>query len=511
MVCSKVQISGEHQPNQVLYYKDGWTFHLVLSAISVSLGTCFPVGYSVGVINTPAEVIKKFCNESFVNHYDMILDERWLNVLWSFVVSIFIVGACIGSIVGSGVANTLGRRMGTLIIKLLLLAGGALCLFCGHFNSVELLILGRLLAGLAAGLSLVIVPMYLTELAPLKLSGSVGVYCVINIGIGVLIGQIMGLDFLLGRPEEWPYLISVFALVVLFTLPILLLVPESPKYLYVIKRNEEQALKELCRLRSATKDMLINDINILSEELRCNECTEANKDNKWTMMSVLLDKRLRLPLLLVCSMQAGQQTSGISAIFFYSQTIFQQTGLSEKEGQYATIGTGVINTVAAILVIKLLHIFGRRPLLLFSTGASTVLLALLALSMIFIDSFWWIPYMSMALVLLYVLLFGIGLGPIPYFIGSELFEVGPRSAGMAWGAFSNCSGNFLIGMLFPIMRDTIGPYSFFVFSGLTGVLFIFESMYFPETKGRTATEVSKLCSRGLQSRPLEQIEALESE
>lgn len=502
-------ISKKPHEHQEHYYKEGWTFYLILATITVTLGSSLPMGYNISVINTPGEVIKKFCNESFISRYDVHLDQQWLNVLWSFVVCIFVIGGCAGSIIGSRIANSLGRKMATLVTNFLLVGGGVLFLFCKRANSVEMLILGRLLVGLAGGLSTTIVPMYISELAPAKLSGLLGIYCVMNVGAGVLLGQIMGLDFLLGRPEDWPYLLSAYALLVLFTIPVLFLIPESPKYLFVIKRDEDRSLKELCQLRGTSKDMLINDLDILREEVRCSERTTVIGDNSWSMKRVLRDKRLRLPLLLVCAIQAGQQGSGINAVFYYSQTIFRQMGLTEKDAQYATIGCGVVNSIAMLLSLKLLSSFGRRPLLLASTATVTILLILLVGSMSFSELFWWMPYLSMIMVLLYVLAFSLGLGPITYFIGSELFEVGPRSAGMAWGSLCNWSGNFIAGMALPSMRDSIGPYSFLVFAGVTATLFVFQKVYLPETRGTSPTQISQLCSHGLQSRPLEKTDPQE--
>lgn len=83
------------------------------------------------------------------------------------------------------------------------------------------------------------------------------------------------------------------------------------------------------------------------------------------------------------------------------------------------------------------------------------------------------PYLCIVGVLGYVLCYGIGLGPIPYFIGSELFEVGPRPSAMALGSMANWGGNFLIGMTFPSLSDLIGAYSFFIFTAIVLVLLIF--------------------------------------
>ena len=73
------------------------------------------------------------------------------------------------------------------------------------------------------------------------------------------------------------------------------------------------------------------------------------------------------------------------------------------------------------------------------------------------------PWLCISAVLAYVLFYGIGLGPIPYFIGSELFDVGPRSAAMALGSVSNWGGNFIVGMMFPSFRKLLGSYTFLIF------------------------------------------------
>lgn len=83
------------------------------------------------------------------------------------------------------------------------------------------------------------------------------------------------------------------------------------------------------------------------------------------------------------------------------------------------------------------------------------------------------PYLSIAAVLGFVLSYGIGLGPIPYFIGAELFEVGPRPSAMALGSMANWGGNFIVGLSFPTMQRCMGPASFYIFAAIVVLLFIF--------------------------------------
>lgn len=83
------------------------------------------------------------------------------------------------------------------------------------------------------------------------------------------------------------------------------------------------------------------------------------------------------------------------------------------------------------------------------------------------------PYVCIVAVLAFVLCYGIGLGPIPYFIGSELFEVGPRPSAMALGSMANWGGNFIVGLSFPTMKSCLGAASFSIFTVVVVLLFLF--------------------------------------
>lgn len=488
---------NQHWTKTNEYTATGWSFYLILAGVITTIGSSVPVGYNIGVVNTPAEVIKQFCNESFISRYDVVLDEQWMNVLWSSVVSIFIVGGCTGSILGSYLADSLGRKMATIATGALWIAGALLFLLCRTANSVEMLIIGRLLVGLAGGLTTSIVPMYLTELAPPRLTGAMGVACPMGVNVGVLVGQVMGLNFLLGGPDNWPYLLGAYAILVIVCLPILFILPESPKYLYVMKRDEGKALEELSRLRGVSMSLLASELETLREE-----AATASVVQRYSMLQVAREPALRLPLLLVVALQAGQQTSGINAVFYYSQMMFEQAGLTAYQAQLATIAAGLVNVCTAALMVRLLPRAGRRPLVLRSVLAAALLLAALAAALNYMDAAPWMPYVCIVAVLSYVIAYGFGLGPIAYFIASEMFEVAPRPAAMAWGSLANWGGNFLIGMSFQTMRDTIGAYSFLVFSAVTAALYVFVRLYFPETRGKTPAQVSLLCSQGFRSRPL---------
>ncbi|XP_012269365.2 solute carrier family 2, facilitated glucose transporter member 1-like isoform X2 [Athalia rosae] len=474
----------------------GWSPLLILAGATCCLGSALPTGYNIGVINNPADLMKTFCNESIQARYNVELSKGALNVVWSTVVSIFLIGGVTGSLSAGWLADKLGRRGALAIGNALAILAAILFLCVKAINSVEVLMAGRLIVGLSAGLATSLVPMYMTETAPLKLRGAVGVLCQLGITGGVLVGQILSLSYTLGTKELWHVMLAAFSPLSLISLGLLYVLPESPKYLYVIKGREGDAIKELSRLRNLGRSILDNEIANLDQE-----AIAAKRTSTWTMARVFKDPTLRLPLILVCAMQAGQQLSGINAIFYYSNTIYTEAGLGVTASEYATLGTGVINVTMALIAVPVMSLFGRRTLFLLSCYLAAGFLIVSCISIIFITAAAAMPWLCLIATLGYVLVYGLGLGPIPYFIGSELFDVGPRPAAMALGSVSNWGGNFIVGMTFPVVEHAIGAYSFLIFAGCTLLLALLNRIYLPETRGKSTMEIAATVTRGFNSRP----------
>ncbi|CAG9760083.1 unnamed protein product [Ceutorhynchus assimilis] len=476
----------------------GWSKLLVLAGIVTILGSSTPVGFAIGVINTPGMVIKQFCNESSTSRYNLPLTESGLDLLWACIVSIFLIGGTIGSLTGSLLADRIGRRGGLVVSSALGVISGVMFWTSKNANSIELLFIGRFIIGLSAGLTTTIMPMYLMELAPPRLKGAMGAFCPLGVTVGVLLGQILSMYRVLGNENNWSHCLAFSAILQAICALIIPMLPESPKYLFIIKKKPHLALKQLKRIRNAKEEFLSDEIEIL----RLEEQENIRQGDTWSIRKVLKSRSLMMPLLLVCALQAGQQLSGVNAVFYYSTEIFKSAGLSTSSSEWATIGAGLCNIFMAVLSIQTMSWFKRRTILQLSLISSAIFLVLLGLSIGFIKTFTWMPYLCIVGVLGYVLCYGLGLGPIPYFVGSELFEVGPRSSAMALGSMANWAGNFIIGLTFPTVKAYIGAASFFIFAGIVVVLLVFIRIYLPETKGRDSCEIYHLLEHGFKSKPL---------
>ncbi|KMY92184.1 solute carrier family 2, facilitated glucose transporter member 3 isoform X3 [Drosophila mauritiana] len=284
--------------------KQGWTCLLVLICVCITVGTVIPVGYAFGVMNAPSAFIRSWIMESALVRYSSRLGDSQMTIMMSAVVSIFLIGGMLGAPFAPIFSARLGRR-GILTLSGLLLLVSSICqLFCRMANSIEMLLLGRLIGGLAAALIYATQPMYLVELAPAELSGSVGVFTCIGLTGGIVLGQVFSFDFLLGTEKLWPYALSGSAIFVLIGLAPIFWFPESPRFL-MSQGRREKARVTLMRLR--------RDEGRVNAEMAEFEVSSADEGQRVTMKQVLCNSKLKLPLFIVCSFHFVQQMSGISA------------------------------------------------------------------------------------------------------------------------------------------------------------------------------------------------------
>ncbi|KAH8372989.1 hypothetical protein KR009_009609 [Drosophila setifemur] len=474
--------------------KPRWGNLLLLVSLATTFGGAVSTGYCIGVINAPSKLMKVWCNQTLHDNYGSNFSESGLDLLWSCVVSVFLVGGAIGSLGGAGAANKFGRKGCFLICGGLFTVGAVFFFFCRAANSVEMLIIGRFIVGLASGLVTATLPMYLSEVAPMALRGTLGVFCAVGVTGGVVVGQVFSLADVFGTADLWHYALSAYmGLILVCYLPSYMF-PESPKFLYIVKGNRAAAKRELQRLRGKDSEELI------AQEIAEMEAEANAKVQTSSFCDVLRDSRLTLPLIIVCCFHGGQQLSGINAIFYYSVSIFEKAGLSTINAQWANLGAGCLNLCISLLGPWLMATCNRRTLMMFSCALCSVFLFIIAFVLNYIDFVSWFAYACIFCIMGYIFFYQFGLGPIPYFIGSELFEVAPRSVAMSMGSLSSWTCNFIIGISFPSLQNAWGAFVFLPFSITCVLLCLLTKFYLPETRGRDPSEVAPLVSKGFRSK-----------
>ncbi|XP_045857940.1 solute carrier family 2, facilitated glucose transporter member 2 isoform X1 [Meles meles] len=487
---------------------------LVFTVFTAVLGS-FQFGYDIGVINAPQEVIishygyvlgiplddRKTVNNYTINSTKEIPTVPYLGdsiptplaeeettastslitMLWSLSVSSFAVGGMIASFFGGWLGDQLGRIKAMLVANILSLVGALLMGFSKLGPSHILIISGRSISGLYCGLISGLVPMYLGEIAPTTLRGALGTLHQLAIVTGILISQIVGLNFILGNHERWHILLGLSAVRAVIQSLLLFFCPESPRYLYIKLDEEVKAKKSLKRLRGGVD--VTKDITEMRKEKE-----EASSEQKVSIIQLFTNSSYRQPILVALMLHVAQQFSGINGIFYYSTSIFQTAGISQPV--YATIGVGAINMVFTALSVFLVEKAGRRSLFLIGMSGMFVCAIFMSVGLILLDKLAWMSYVSMVAIFLFVSFFEIGPGPIPWFMVAEFFSQGPRPAALAIAAFSNWMCNFIVALCFQYIAKFCGPYVFFLFAGVVLAFTLFTFFKVPETKGKSFEEIA---------------------
>ncbi|KAG8597208.1 hypothetical protein GDO81_002195 [Engystomops pustulosus] len=250
---------------------------------------------------------------------------------------------------------TFGRKKTQIYNNLVALVGAALVCTSRAAQSFEMIMLGRLVYGINAGVSLNLHPMYIGECAPQSKRGMVTVSVSFSVVLGKLMGFVIGLREFLGREELWPLLLACSAVPALIQLVTLPFFPESPRYLLIDKGDKEGCLKAMQQLWGPGEHCAEMG-NMFKEKEAVGEQTKGLKD-------LLVDRAVRwqmISLLLICG---AMQLVGINAVYFYAYDIFQNAGISAIEAPYVSLGLGITEIFTTILCGFLIDRQGRKTLL----------------------------------------------------------------------------------------------------------------------------------------------------
>ncbi|VVD02162.1 glucose transporter type 1-like [Leptidea sinapis] len=450
----------------------GPLFYAVFAAVLGML----QFGFNTGVINAPRAFIENFINENYdVNS----------GLVFSVIVSIYAVGGMIGCPLASWVSDKRGRKFALLVNAAFGVIGAALMGFSETSTSLAMLIIGRFLIGINCGFATTASPTYVSEMAPVRLRGAFGTVNQLAVAFGLVGGQILGIDVLLGSNEGWPWLLGLAIIPSAIQCAMLPFAPETPRYLLLSQRDEEQARRVLKSIRGT--DEIEDEINGMHDEDRA-----MKQEQTFTIGDLIRIKALRTPLIIGIVMHLSQQLGGINAVLYFSSTIFIKTGLSEGDARLASIGVGSMLFIMALVSIPLMDRLGRRTLQLCGLGGMTVFSVLMTIAFFTYENNKTMSIFAVIFTLLYVGFFGVGPSSIPWMILSELFGQGARSAAVSVGALVNWLANFVVGLTFLSMSELLGNYVFVPYTILLIFFYVFTYFKLPETKNRTIEEVTAL-------------------
>ncbi|XP_053994603.1 solute carrier family 2, facilitated glucose transporter member 1-like isoform X4 [Hylaeus volcanicus] len=463
----------------------GLNGRLAFAIAAAALGSSFQHGYNTGVVNAPQQLIENWISELKENRTGRPTQQSEVTIIWAIAVSIFCVGGMIGGSLVGWVADRFGRKGGLLLNNILVLLTVIFEGSAKAARSYEMIVIGRFIIGINAGLNAGLAPMYLAEISPIHLRGAVGTVYQLVITMSILVSQVLGLEQMLGTDEYWPLLLCLTIVPAIFQVATLPLCPESPKYLLVTKGKDMEAQRGLTWLRGTI------EVHDEMEQMRA-EYESMKLVPKVTLKELFVNSTLRIPLIIALMVMFAQQLSGINAVMFFSTKIFMMAQLDKFAAQIATMIVGTVNVLMTFVSLILVEKAGRKQLLLVGFSGLFVATVLLTICLAFAASSSAAAYFSILLVVMFVALFATGPGSIPWFLVSELFNQSARPAATSVAIAVNWTANFIVSIGFLPLQEALGAYVFIIFAALQAFFICFIYKKVPETKNKTIEEISSL-------------------
>lgn len=380
-------------------------------------------------------------------------------------------------------AGKFGRKGTLLLVNVFTLAGSVFNGASKPAGIFELLIVGRFLVGLHAGASLCVQPMYLGEIAPKVWRGAISAGTPLSLTLGILVGQIVGLRELLGGEQYWHILLFTICIPAVIQLLMLPWCPESPRYLFIDKRLEAEAVQSLKQLHGANS--YLSELEDIEKEWMVIHLQPSKG-----LWDLLKDRSTRWQLITVMVMNAGVQFSGINVIYFYATYIFSAAGIAPAYIPYVTMGTGACECFSALCCGLMVELLGRRVLIIGGYCLMVMCYAVITITLTYQDSYFLVPYMTMTFLFVFILSFGLGPGVTTTVTGELFTQMARPAAYMASGAISWLS-LFLVSATFPLIVETMQHYCFIIFLFACLLVTLFVYVVVPETKNKTFMEIEK--------------------
>lgn len=448
--------------------------YLVLICVVAALGG-FLFGFDTAVISG----VVGFVKGEFAMSAAM---EGWF-------VSCALLGCIIGVLAAGKLSDSYGRKKVLLLSALLFTISALGCMLV---KEEFWLISFRFVGGLGIGVASMVSPLYISEFSPARLRGRMVTLYQLAITIGILCAYFSNAsllklstanDFASGglfhwiiSEHVWRGMLGMGLIPAAIFLICLIFIPESPRWLMMMKRE------------SKAKDLLgkVNDEATTLQEVAAIKASFVNEKGN---LKELLSPVYRTALIIGLLLPFLSQVSGINAVIYYGPRILDEAGFTLGNAFGGQVTIGIVNVIFTFVAIFTVDKWGRKPLLML--GVSLAIIALIAIGVLFSLNIVEGPWILL-LLLVYIASFAFSFGPVCWVIIGEIFPTAIRGRAMALGTLSLWIANFFVGQLTPMMLDGIGPdFTFWLFAILCSPTLWLIWRLIPETKGRSLEEIEQ--------------------
>ncbi len=394
-----------------------------------------------------------------------------------WIVSSMMFGAAVGAVGSGWMSSRLGRKKSLMIGAILFVIGS---LWSAMSSNPEMLIFARVLLGLAVGVASYTAPLYLSEIAPEKIRGSMISLYQLMITIGILGAYLSDTAF--SYTGEWRWMLGVITIPAALLLVGVCFLPNSPRWL-AAKGDFRTAQRVLDRLRD-TSEQAKRELDEIRESLKI-------KQSGWSLFKG--NSNFRRAVYLGVLLQIMQQFTGMNVIMYYAPKIFEIAGFTNTtEQMWGTVIVGLVNVLATFIAIGLVDRWGRKPTLKLGFLVMAVGMGILGTMLhVGIHSSTG-QYFAIAMLLMFIVGFAMSAGPLIWVLCSEIQPLKGRDFGITVSTATNWIANMIVGATFLTMLNTLGnANTFWVYAGLNVLFIILTIVLIPETKGISLEHIER--------------------
>ena len=407
--------------------------------------------------------------------------EQRIQALWSLSPGIHgvalgaaLYGTVLGSLTGGFPADRIGRKPTLLWVGILYIVSA---LGSAIAWNVEVFIVARFIGGVGIGISTVVAPMYISEIAPPAYRGRLAGMFQFNIVFGIVVAFLS--NALLARIGEnaWRWMLGVAAIPSVAYTIMCFAIPESPRWLLTRKGDRQKALDVLAQIEPGASE---SDLNRKADEIVAGSAQQTSSKGFWS-------SRLRVPIMLAFLVAFFNQLSGINAILYFAPRIFEMTGLGAQAALLQSVGIGITNLIFTFVGLWLIDRLGRRTLLTIGSFGYIASLGLCGWAF-FTKHYAIVP----ACIFAFIAAHAVGQGTVIWVLISEVFPNRYRAAGQSLGSATHWIFAALLTTIFPAAVSIFAPgYIFLFFCFMMVLQLVWVRTMVIETKGVPLEEIQR--------------------
>ncbi|MFC9682614.1 sugar porter family MFS transporter [Streptomyces sp. NPDC056948] len=391
------------------------------------------------------------------------------------VASSLVLGAAFGALFGGRLCDRYGRKRTILGLAVLFFVGA---LGTALAPDLVVMVLFRVLLGLAVGGASATVPVFIAELAPAERRGRLVTQNELMIVTGQLLAYTSNavMAETVGEGGVWRWMLAIATVPAVLLWFGMLFVPESPRWLASRGRFDDAA-RTLSRIRDA------HMVDAEFDEIKRRVTADAHEPRAgWRDLSTPWVRRI---VIFGFGLAALTQLTGVNSIMYFAPTILLDTGLGTQAALTATIANGVVAVLAVSTGMWLLGRYGRRPMLLTGQVGVTVSLLLIAFCFLVLPESTARSYLVLASMLTFLLFMQGCIATVFWLMLAEIFPLRLRGFAMGTAVFGTWMANFVVTLAFPPLIDAIGGVTFLIFAAINAVTLAYYVRTVPETRGRS--------------------------